>query len=331
MTYIIILNWNGWADTIECLESVIQLRGAQYRIVVCDNHSSDDSIARITQWIEQLPDAILYLPHSYDSKVNTSPSKFQLVDCSLSKNVQPDTYHRISLIQTGENSGYGAGNNVGIRFALEDSATEHVWVLNNDVVVSADALMHLHAYQRQHSHIGLIGSKLMFYHQPDCIQAIGGQYNKFFATTRHLGEFERDLGQYDHSDIVNQIDYPVGASLFVSKAYIESVGLLSEEYFLYFEEIDWVRRGAQLGWQPGYCWQSVVFHKEGGATGSAADPKLKSKLADDYSLMNRMRFTRKFHKYWVWTVRLGLLWAGINRLRRGQFDRLNTVLKAICS
>ena len=47
--------------------------------------------------------------------------------------------------------------------------------------------------------------------------------------------------------------------------------------------------------------------------------------------MNRMRFTRKFHKYWVWTVRLGLLWAGINRLRRGQFDRLNTVLKAICS
>ena len=331
MIYIIILNWNGWRDTIECLESVMALSFSEYRIVVCDNDSTDDSIEKIREWIEQLPHSALYLHSAMEHPVDSPKDKFQCINYAANKNAFPDQHHRISLIQTGENRGYGPGNNVGMEFALKDPNLKCVWILNNDVVVSPDSLQHLHAYHLEHPEAGIIGSKLMFYHQPKRIQAIGGKYNKYFATTRHVGEFELDQGQYDHGGIVQQIDYPVGAALFVSKAFMESVGLLSEDYFLYFEEIDWVSRGRHLGWQLGYCWQSVVFHKEGGATGSDADPRLKSRLSDQYSLMNRVTFTKKFHKPWIWTVKLGLLLSGINRIRRGQWDRLGIVFKAIGS
>ena len=49
-TYIILLNWNGWQDTIACLESVFQCRNSPFRVVVCDNNSSDGSLFKIAAW-----------------------------------------------------------------------------------------------------------------------------------------------------------------------------------------------------------------------------------------------------------------------------------------
>ena len=298
MIYIIVLNWNGWHDTLECLESLLQLQFPNYRVMVCDNASEDGSEARIRQWLTQLP------PHQSE---------------------------RFTLVQTGENRGYGPGNNVGIRLALEDPDMEAVWILNNDVVVDPHALSALYAYHLAHPLRGLIGSKLRFYASPDRIQAVGGKFNPVFASSTHVGEFEIDQGQYDRDAIRTQIDYPVGAALFVTRAYLDSVGLLAEDYFLYFEEIDWATRGARAGWELGYCWQSTVFHKEGGSTGSHADPKLKSYLSDYYSVINRVRFTRKFYPGYLWSVKLGLLLAAANRIRRLQFDRLKIILKALVS
>lgn len=298
MIYIIVLNWNGWHDTLECLESLLQLQFPNYRVMVCDNASEDGSEARIRQWLTQLP------PHQSE---------------------------RFTLVQTGENRGYGPGNNVGIRLALEDPAMEAVWILNNDVVVDPHALSALYEYHLAHPLRGLIGSKLRFYASPDRIQAVGGKFNPVFASSTHVGEFEIDQGQYDRDAIRTQIDYPVGAALFVTRDYLDSVGLLAEDYFLYFEEIDWATRGARAGWELGYCWQSTVFHKEGGSTGSHADPKLKSYLSDYYSVINRVRFTRKFYPGYLWSVKLGLLLAAANRIRRLQFDRLKIVLKALAS
>ena len=87
----------------------------------------------------------------------------------------------------------------------------------------------------------------------------------------------------------------------------------------------------RAGWELGYCWQSTVFHKEGGSTGSHADPKLKSYLSDYYSVINRVRFTRKFYRAYLWPVKLSLLLAAVNRIRRLQFDRLRIIFKALVS
>ena len=296
MIYIIVLNWNGWQDTIECLESLLKLEFSHYRVIVCDNDSQDNSEKHIEQWLGCLP---------------------------------PAQSERFSLLQTGENRGYGPGNNVGIAKALQDPQMEAVWILNNDVVVDPHSLSELYRYHVTHPGRGLIGSKLRFYFAPEKIQAVGGKFNRWFATSSHLGEFEIDRGQYDGDDISSQMDYPVGAALFVTRAYLESVGLLAEEYFLYFEEIDWATRGARAGWQLGYCWQSIVFHKEGGSTGAHADPGHKSYLSDYHSVLNRVRFTRKFYPRNVWSVKIGLLLSAANRIRRFQFERLKIIWRAL--
>lgn len=328
MIYIIVLNWNGWRDTQECLQSLLALDSSAYRIVVCDNQSSDNSLEHIGRWIDALPRSHLLIEE--DQIGSSHPfTSYQLINIQDEPDAIADPKCRFTLIQTGSNLGYGAGNNVGIRFAMQDQQASAVWVLNNDVTVKPDSLSHLERYAKMHPQVGIIGSKLMFYDHPTCIQAVGGKFNSYFATSSHLGQGELDAAQYDYDLVTEQIDYPVGAALFVPRRFIESVGLLSEEYFLYFEEIDWVLRGKALGWKIGYCWQSTVFHKEGASAGSHANPRLKSPLSDHYSLLNRVVFTRRFYPGHIWTVKLGLLIAACNRICRGQFGRLSSIAKAL--
>lgn len=329
MVYIIVLNWNGWRDTIECVESILRQKFSNYRIIICDNQSSDNSVLNIGNWINGLSAPELFIGPKDPIPPAPTQAKYQYVDYDDKANFSPNADHRISIIQTGENRGYGAGNNVGIEFALLDPKMDSIWILNNDLIVDYNTLSCLYQFHCDHPQLGIIGSKLMFYDRPSIIQAIGGSYNPVWATSSHIGAYQEDRGQYDYDAIIAQIDYPVGASLFVTKEYIRSVGLLSEEYFLYFEEIDWIRRGNTMGWKFGYCWSAKVFHKEGSSAGSHSNPALKSETADYYALTNRVRFTRKYHSRWIWTVKIGLLIAAVNRVRRCQFKRLKIIAKAL--
>ena len=329
MVYIIVLNWNGWRDTIECLQSLLALRSCSYRIVICDNDSSDDSLAHIGSWIGALPTEQTLFQEAERPMITTIGGAYQFVDIQAQPWATPDPTFRFCLLQTGSNRGYGAGNNVGIDFALRDPQASALWILNNDVIVAPDSLTQLEAYAKKYPKAGIIGSKLMFYHNPNYIQAIGAKFNTFFATSTHLGQGELDAGQFDDDVFAKELDYPVGAALFVPRLFIESVGLLSEDYFLYFEEIDWALRGKAHGWQIGYCWQSTVLHKEGASAGSHANARFKSVLSDYYSLINRIVFTKKFYPNKIWSVKLGLLIALLNRVRRGQLSRLSIIAKAL--
>jgi GT2 family glycosyltransferase len=327
VTYIIVLNWNGWRDTIECLQSLLAMQATSFRVVVCDNNSSDDSLAHIGNWLQTLPSQNLLLPSKGQADCKTT--HYQLLNMIDCPQPIPDAIHRISLIQTGENRGYGAGNNVGIRFALQDPDMRAVWVLNNDVTVAHDSLIQLERFGRLHPKLGPIGAKLLYYDNPSVIQAIGGRFNRYLATATHVGQGDGDVGQFDDDLLARSLDYPVGASLFASRDFLESVGLLSEDYFLFFEEMDWVMRARAQGWQMGFCWQCKVYHKEGSSSGAHTNARLKSWTADYYSLINRVVFTRKYFPKNIWSVKLGLLVAALNRLRRGQLNRLQIIAKAL--
>jgi hypothetical protein len=242
--------------------------------------------------------------------------------------------NQLILIQSEENRGFAAGNNIGIQYALARGDAGYIWLLNNDTVVEASTLNALVNkacdYNVKKHKIGIIGAKLLYYSDPDIIQGVAGLYNKWFAISRHLGIFENDHGQYDNEAIAGKMDYSIGASLFVSVPFIKEVGLMCEDYFLYFEEIDWAVRGKAKGWQLGYCWQAKVFHKEGHSAG-ANSKKLqeKSKIADFYSVRNRIIFTKKFYPMCLWTVRLGFIFVIINRIRRRQFDRVRSAIDLI--
>ena len=172
------MNWNGWLDTIECVESLLRSDYANHQIVVCDNASQDHSIERLTEWA----DGLLEVKHPGDSKALAweyrpvaKPLPYALYDSpeqALAAPVAPK--ERIVFIRNGDNLGYAGGNNIGMRFAVETLHADCVWVLNNDTVVDRLAMTCLLEALALRPDVGVLGSRLMQYHFPDTIQALGG-------------------------------------------------------------------------------------------------------------------------------------------------------------
>lgn len=207
----------------------------------------------------------------------------------------------IVLLDNGANLGFAGGNNPGIRLALEDADCTHVWVLNNDTVVRPDALRQALARMRADPRVGLCGSTLLYFDDPGVVQALGGaRYSRWTGRSRHVGAFlPAQEVPADGRAVEASLSYVVGAAMLVSRDFVEHVGLMQDDYFLYFEEIDWATRGVghfRLGYAPG----SVVLHKEGASIGTAAGGG--SPLSLYFLYRNRLRFSWRFHRAFVISV-----------------------------
>ncbi len=333
--YIVILNWNGWADTLECLESVFRLHHHHYRVIVCDNDSQDGSVEKITFWADGLLNVhvesstkLRYLSWPFVGKpvtyqVLTNNLQYEYGNCN-----REDA--KLTIIRTGANLGFAGGNNVGLRYALSSDNFEYVWLLNNDTVVDDMSLAMLTEqaarYKKENSCIGIIGTKLYLYDTPNMLQCIGGKLNKYTCRTELIGSCLPDILE---EGIEGNIDYVVGASMLVSKNYLKEIGLMCEDYFLYYEELDWIYRGMSHGWSLGYSKNAIVYHKEGASIGTSSDPKLKSDISDYYLLRSRIIFAEKFFPDRLWLVKICFIAVLINRLRRGQGKRFKNTLNIL--
>ena len=292
--FVVILNWNGKSDTLACLESLQASEGVHFRVVVCDNGSGDGSLAALAAWGRQA----------------FGPAFRQLgrVEVEASR---PAANERFFLIDNATNLGFAGGNNVGLRWALRDPACRHVWLLNNDTEVAPDALAQALARLEARSDLGLCGSTLVYAHDRQTVQAWGGSaYSRWSGRTRHLGAHSL-LAQLptDPTPVETQMACVVGAAMLVRREWLESVGLLGEGYFLYFEEIDWAMRaaravraeGAARPWRLAWAPRSIVFHKEGASIGTAAGGG-GSALSAYYLFRNRVRFAWRFNRLRLPTV-----------------------------
>jgi GT2 family glycosyltransferase len=321
--YIVVLNWNGATDTVACLDSLVQLNVPRTNIIVCDNHSSDGSDEIIKyHFINSISSQQLgWRDYNF--------VKMRLGD-DLPVTIKNSGSSFVILVRTTHNLGFAGGVNVGLRIALQDPSMKYVWILNNDTVVDKGALQSLVDKMKSDQTVGICGSTLLYFDQPELIQAVGGTYNSWLGTTRHMLGQQFYSAELCHSVNPSDIDYQVGASLFVRRELLEQVGVLSEDYFLYCEELDWVYRmkRATPKFQLGYAPDSLVFHKEGASTGSNdLNGKTYSYFSDYFYMTSRMKFSKKYHPFRYWLVRFSLIGLGINRLRRHQYRSL---MLAIC-
>ena len=282
---VVVLNWNGKRDTLECLQSLAESDPSDRRVVVCDNGSTDDSVITLAQALF---------------------ARFGKAFCQIDKAAAADPAvapgsAQVWLITNQANLGFAAGNNVGIRFALRDPACSHVWVLNNDTEVAPDALAQALARMQADPSIGICGSTLVYHHDRRTVQALGGaSYSRWTGRTRHLGAFGQLVdAPLDGGQIEPAMACVVGAAMLVSREFIDAVGLMREDYFLFYEEMDWATRAALpnpagRSFRLGYAPRSVVFHKEGASIGTAASGG--SALSLFYLFRNRVRFAWRYHR-----------------------------------
>jgi GT2 family glycosyltransferase len=218
----VVLNYNGWRDTVECLTALeAGVRVPDHTLVV-DNGSTDGSIEKIATahpWVEIIP--------------------------------------------TGDNLGFGRGNNVGIEAALARRC-DLVWILNNDTKPDPRALGALIEAAAQPL-VGVVGSMVFEDSDPRRLEAWGGgKVRTWTATTRPLLRAGEPL------------DYIAGTSMLVESAVFDQIGFFSDDYFLYMEDVDFSLRARRGGWELAVAEASHIVHKGGASANEGATKRSTS-------------------------------------------------------
>lgn len=240
---IVLLNWNGKADTIECLESLRKIEYQNAEIIVVDNGSSDGS-------------------QTYLGK----------------------KYPHIQLIKNKENLGFTGGNNVGMRKAMSDGA-DYVLLLNNDTYVEQNFLTELVAVGERDPSIGIVGPKIYYYSLPDILWSAGGDYIPVIGKTRVFGENKEDKPKYGKQ---KEVSWVTGCAMLIKRGVIEKIGVLEEEYFSNYEDIDFCFHARNVGFKVWYVPTSVIYHKVAQDWGGLSNP-----LYLYYQIRNNLLFIKR--------------------------------------
>jgi GT2 family glycosyltransferase len=161
-------------------------------------------------------------------------------------------FSKASFIKSARNLGYAAGNNLGIRFALERMA-DYVLLLNNDVEVEGDFLLRMVEISERNEKIGIVGSVIFNQDNRDVWYA-GGKISWLTMKTRH----ERVIS--DDNDF--KTEFITGCSMLVRKEVFKKIGLLDEDFFLYWEDADFSVRTRKAGFEVRVAAKSWVYHHE---------------------------------------------------------------------
>jgi GT2 family glycosyltransferase len=309
--YIVIVNYNGWQDTVECLESILRLTYDHYQVFVVDNNSPNDSVEKLVQWAEGT------LPYTY-SKNNTlkdvfhQPRRQKLTyrvyeQAAFEANEMHEVTPLLSIIKADANKGFAAGNNVVIQKLRQQEA--FVWLLNPDMVTEADTLSKLVEFSSDHPRRTIVGTPVRSYSDPTLLLNYGcGRVNSFSGTISFI-KSEKEIPT---------LEYISGGSLFTHAANFMELGLMEETYFLYWEETDWCFKANRAGYKQLLCQDAIVYDKISTSIG-------KGYLAEYYYTLNSLRFFKKYKSTYIPFV----LTSNLLRLAKRIFARENLRAKAI--
>lgn len=189
---------------------------------------------------------------------------------------------RIIVIKLDENCGVAKGNNVGIQKSMELGCT-HSLLLNNDTVVEKSFLSSMLACDED------IVSPKIYYFGTNKIWYFGGKFQKIKGTAKHLNYQIEDNGKLKSG----YYEYAPTCCLLVQNEVFRKIGMIDENYFLYFDDTDFCYRAKKNGYKIWLDANSVIYHKVGFSTGGDTSPIMMYYL-------NRNRF------YYVNKFRLGL-------------------------
>jgi len=258
---IIILNWNGWEDTIECLESLYQINYPNYDVIVVDNGSEDNSIEIIKNYAsgEILVESDFFEYKKFNKPLNLFEynvdelNSLEIVNENFNN---LDSNNKLILIKNRFNSGFSEGNNSGINFSLQFLNPDYILLLNNDTVVDKNFLDELVKFADNNPNVGVAGPGVYCYNQSDKIDNIGYYIN---ICNARISPSQVTLKKIKSPN--TSLDFVIGCCLLIKKSVIDDIGLLDKRYFLYYEDVDWCLRAKKQKYDIVYVPKSKMWHK----------------------------------------------------------------------
>ena len=251
---VVIVCYNSADEVMACVDSLIAGDAARLAITIVDNNSPDGSGIRLREWLGQRGLGV-------------------------------------TLIDSGRNGGYAFGVNAGLRHLLSDRDIDAFWILNPDMTVPAHSIEALTEYLATAPAFSLLGGRVIYADGTGRIQTDGGLVNRWTGITHNI-----NLGGTlsVQPPLATTLQFIMGGNMVASRTFIERVGLMREDYFLYYEEVDWaLRRPDDL--PLAICPQLVVHHAAGTAIGSATLERGATRAAQFWKHRSRLMFLWRFN------------------------------------
>lgn len=239
--FVVILNYNNATDTVACVDSLKGMEDLNLKIILVDNKSNEECVEELEKKIGKY----------------------------------------VTFIRNEKNIGYAAGNNVGIKYAIENGA-DYIVVLNNDVVVNPHSFDSCIRLLEHNSDIAIVGPAIIDYSN-NKLQSTGAFIDFAKITTPLINNGK----EYFPSDSQVDCDYVGGACMIFKSDLVAKIGYIPELYFLFWEEVEWCYRAKQQGYRVVCDMNSYVKHK-----GSATIKKV-SGISTYYMERNRVLFVKR--------------------------------------
>jgi GT2 family glycosyltransferase len=248
---LVILNWNGEDDTVECLKSIRRSIPAGFVPVLVDNGSKPESVERLKRECSLIFGRILFLRGSGLSALDSTPQ------AEFPKYRGEDS---LVFIENGENLGFAKGSNVGIRFA-ELAGAEWVMLLNNDTVVAPEAFPALRRFLKTHPSFAAVTAQIRYFSPNTRIQNCGGDLTYFGSRKYKFANMDASVLPESDFSIVT---FVTGCALLFK---YEVVGALTEDFFFGEEDYEFSLRMRKLGLRMACAHGAVVYHRVGATIG----------------------------------------------------------------
>ncbi|MBG6233695.1 GT2 family glycosyltransferase [Pedobacter sp. CAN_A7] len=188
----------------------------------------------------------------------------------------------IKFIRSKKNLGFAAGNNLGI----QQATGKYLFLVNNDTEFTTGLVDTLVQTMEAHPEVGIISPMIKYEEQRDVIQYAGfTPMNYYTCRNECIGQFEIDKGQYQ--GLMGPTGYCHGAAMMISRTAMEKAGVMAENFFLYYEEMDWCEKIKKAGFQVWVNTTATIYHKESLAVGK------NSALKEYFMNRNRILFIRR--------------------------------------
>lgn len=260
---IILLNWNGYEDTIEALESLYHINYPNYNVIVVDNASSNDSIEKIEQYAGgNLEFSSDYTSYTHDEVKLIKLSEDEL-DHSVNYTSTPDRRSCL-LIENHDNYGFAKGNNIAIEYTLKYDQPDYILLLNNDTIVDENFLTYMVNVAEEDKQIALLGPKFYYYDyngSHNTIWCIGSVVDLEHYPGHHSIMDEPE--NYDINQKIIECDWISGAGMLMRTSAIKKSGYLDTDFFFGCEDVDLAVRLKNLNYKIVTVSDAIIWHKVG--------------------------------------------------------------------